>query len=84
MIQSDVAEDVWMKTNILKLNLDETDILPIASQFKLAKLESKRALIAGNQIKFTSSARDLGVHIDNTLTMKKHISTVCKLAYFDL
>ena len=74
----------WMMTNKLKLNPDKTEMLPIAQQSKLSTLESKSALIAGTQIEFTSSARDLGVQVDNTLSMDKHISTVCKSAYFEL
>ena len=74
----------WMVCNKLKLNPEKSEILPIGPQSKLSKLEIDTANINGTDIHFTSCARDLGVHIDSNLSMKKHISHICKVCYFEL
>ena len=38
----------------------------------------------GKRIPFRSSVRNLGVHLDQTLSMQQHISSVCRVAYPEL
>ena len=73
-----------MVCNKLKLNLEKSEIIPIRPQPKLNMLELDSANINGTDVKFTAYARDLGVYIDNNLSMKKHISHICKVCYFEL
>ena len=40
--------------------------------------------IGGKRIPFRSSVRNLGVHLDQTLSMQQHISSVCRAAYLEL
>ena len=40
--------------------------------------------IGGKHIPFRSSVRNLGVHLDQTLSMQQYISSVCRAAYLEL
>ena len=74
----------WMKCNKLKLNPEKTEFIPIASQRQLNNLNINMASVDGHNVEFSSGAKDLGVHIDNTLSMEKHISAVCRSANYEL
>ena len=85
VVESCIEEIIdWMKCNKLKLNPRKTELIPIASQRNLNDLDINMASVDGHNIMFSSGAKDLGVYIDNTLSMQKHISTVCKSAYYEL
>ena len=66
----------WMYSSKLKLNAEKTEVLPVASASRLSS--------GGKHISFKSSIRNLGVHLDQTLSMQQHISNVCHTAYLEL
>ena len=74
----------WMYSNKLKLNAEKTDVLPVASTSCLSSVDRDSVDIGGKRIPFKSSVRNLGVHLDQTLSMQQHISSVCRAAYLEL
>ena len=74
----------WMYSNKLKLNAEKTDVLPVASTSRLSSVGRDSVDIGGKRIPFRSSVRNLGVHLDQTLSMQQHISSVCRAAYLEL
>ena len=74
----------WMYSNKLRLNAEKTDILPVASTSRLSSVGRDSVDIGGKHIPFRSSVRNLGVHLDQTLSMQQHISSVCRAAYLEL
>ena len=74
----------WMYSNKLKLNAEKTEVLPVASTSRLSSVGRDSVDIGGKRIPFRSSVRNLGVHLDQTLSMQQHISSVCRAAYLEL
>ena len=59
----------WMYSKKLKQNAEKTEILPVASTSRLSSVGRDSAAIGGKCMPFKSSARNLGVHLDQTLSM---------------
>ena len=74
----------WMYSNKLKLNAEKTKVLPVTSTSRLSLVGRASADISGKHIPFKSSVRNLGVHLNQTLSMQQHISSVCRAAYLEL
>ena len=73
----------WMITNQLMLNDSKTEILHLTLRFTPApQLSSLR--VGGAEVAPSTSARDLGVVIDEHATMSQHVSSVCSSASFAL
>ena len=69
----------WAINNKLMLNDAKTENVHVNSQFRMAsKLPSVN--ISGAEIESSSSAKDLGVIIDNHLRMREHIRIICRSA----
>ena len=87
-IQSCVSDvRIWMTENKLKLNEDKTEAMIISSKYMpksiLASLPSSM-LVESATISFSKTARNLGVLFDTSLCMEKHVSQVCRTAYYEL
>ena len=74
----------WMYSNKLKLKAEKTEVLPVASTSRLSSIGRDSVDIGGKRIPFRSSVRNLGVHLDHTLSIQQHISSVCRAAYLEL
>ena len=74
----------WMYSKKLKLNADKTEVLPVASTSRLSSVGKDSVDIGGKRIPFRCSVRNLGFHLDQTLSMQQHISSVCRAAYLEL
>ena len=74
----------WMYSNKLKLNAEKNEVLPVASTSRLSSVGRDSVDIGGERIPFRSSVRNLGVYLDQTLSMQQHISSVCRAAYLEL
>ena len=74
----------WMYSNKLKVNAEKTGVLPVASTSRLSSVGRDSVDIGSKRIPFRSSVRNLGVHLDQTLSMQQHISSVCRAAYLEL
>ncbi|XP_071804869.1 uncharacterized protein [Asterias amurensis] len=74
---------VWSSRNGLKLNQQKTEFLHLSSKFR-SKSSLQPITIADSSLDPTSHARDLGVIIDDQLTMAKHVSNLCRASSFGL
>lgn len=75
--------DRWMCNNLLKLNQDKTELVVISSKFRhYPDLEHIR--VGDEYIAPKSSARNLGVIIDNCLCMEQHVKKICSEANYHL
>ena len=74
----------WMVTNKLKLNDNKTEILHLTSRFIPSTHDAPSLRVGVDNVSPSSSARDLGVVIDEHITMNHHVSSVCQSASFAL
>ena len=73
-----------MLCNKLKLNDEKTEVLCSGPQRALSLINEKSLRVGGNEILFSDCVKSLGVYLDPSLTMRQHISYICKSAYFEL
>ena len=73
-----------MYSNKLKLNAEKTEVLPVASTSRLSSVGRDSVDIGGKHIPFRYSVRNLGVPLNQILSMQQHISSVCSAAYLEL
>ena len=73
----------WMPLNGLKLNDGKTEFLAIHSKHKIPA-STPTILIGQDEISAFSTARNLGVIFDTTLSLCPHISSVVKVTFFQL
>ena len=71
----------WMRTFLLKLNPTKTKILVVASPNIQEQISIHGMFLDGKCIRFASSARNLGVLLDNELSFKHHIANIIKASY---
>ena len=73
----------WMAANMLKLNDGKTEYMVIASKNMIKQIpESVKSICIGNDnIPVTSSARNIGVMMDPTLSMELQINSICRSCY---
>ena len=74
----------WMASSFLKLNDNKTEVLLFGSRQKLNQQENLSLKIGDDKIHPSECARNIGVYFDNTLSMKNHVSTICKGAWYHL
>ena len=79
---SDVDE--WMAKNSLKLNQCKTQLLPVGTWQQLSKINCKEVVIKGINIKFCSSAKNLGFIFDSVLSIYDHIKSLASVCSFQL
>jgi hypothetical protein len=82
MCYIDIKE--WMTTNMLKLNDEKTEALLVGPANRRAKTDLCDITAGNSQIKLSTVVKNLGVYLDNELTMDKHVSYICKVCYFQL
>jgi HEPN domain-containing protein len=75
----------WMSSNFLSLNPSKTEFLIIGLPQQLCKLANP-TLHLPNGVTLTpvDSARNLGVILDNNLTLSKHISAISKSCFLHI
>ena len=56
----------------------------LGSLMRVSSVGCESAGIAGSSIPFQSTATYLGVHLDQTLSMKEHISSLCRTTFLAL
>ena len=74
----------WMRSNRLKLNSDKTQFMWLGSKQQLAKIETESMQIGEHCIKFSTSAKNLGVTFDPELKMDLHVNNMTRSCFFQL
>jgi len=83
--ESCVAEaKIWMGKNRLRLNDDKTEVMFVAGRHLLAKTCFPTVNIGDNQIETVDKVRNLGVFLDNDLSMDCQISNLIRILYANL
>ena len=74
-----------MRSNRLRLNPTKTEFIWVGSSNCLGKFESTEPIrVSGELVAPVMKVRDLGVIIDNELTLIPHVDSVVKLCFFHL
>ena len=63
-----------MRTNLLKLNDDKTEVMLIGTRQQLSKLPEVTVKIGNESINPTDTARNLGMYWNKTMTTTTHIN----------
>jgi hypothetical protein len=74
----------WLNKRFLHLNDSKTEAILLGSPTTVRKCGIQSIRISETVIICKSSVRDLGVIIDNSLTMDDHVSKVCRSAFSQL
>ena len=72
---------MWMATNLLQLN---TEFIIFGTQLQLLKINRNSIVVAGDNVKITTCARNLGIRFDNVLSMNVQINEMTKQAFRDI
>ena len=82
------ADDIntWCKSRRLQLNANKTEAIWFGSQANLAKLNSLDCSfrVGSSTVQPSTVVRDLGLHLDNELSMKQHVTKVAATCYYRL
>lgn len=74
----------WMNDNFLQLNSSKSEYLLIGTPHQLKSSPLTVLSFAGHSINPTTSATNLGVRFDPTLSFDLHIQHICKTSFFHL
>ncbi len=74
----------WMMNNFLLLNSEKTEVLIIGSKNPKSNNLEHCLTLDGCSVDSSSSVRNLGVLFDSNLTFDRHVSSICKTAFFHL
>ena len=75
--------DLWMVQNRLKLNQDKTEVLVFSSCYR-PRPNICNLTIVEEVVNCSSTAKDIGVTLDNSLSMVSHITAMSKSTFFHL
>jgi len=71
----------WMASNRLKLNEDKTQVIWLGTRHQVSKLTENTLTLP---VQFSTVVNDLGVQIDNQLSMSNHIAKLSRSCFFHL
>ena len=74
----------WLTSNRLSVNPSKTEFLIIGNLQQRNKIQSSSIVFCGSIISPSTSAQNLGVTFDSSLSLTKHISSICKSAYYQI
>jgi Reverse transcriptase (RNA-dependent DNA polymerase)/Endonuclease-reverse transcriptase len=75
----------WLTANRLSVNPSKTEYLIIGTPQQRSKVTTTSSIsFQGSDITPTDSTRNLGVLFDKDLSLKPHISSVCKTSYYHI
>ena len=82
----DCSESVsrWMSSNRLKLNPLKTELIWLHSSRRNLTFLRKDIVLFGSPITPVNVVRNLGVILDENMTMSEHIARVCRNCYYQL
>ena len=71
---------MWMSKNRLKLNANKTQLIWLGTRQQLVKLTVTQLRLTLSVVEFDSTVTDLGVVLDNQLSMQSQVAAVCRLS----
>ena len=75
--------DEWMRLNKLKLNSDKSELLVISSKYRpRPSLDS--ISISEQVVNSSVSARNLGLIVDDSLSLEEHVNSISKSCYYHI
>jgi hypothetical protein len=74
----------WMDENKLKLNEEKTEFFIAGSKNTLTFLDTVSLNVCGSDVTPTETVKNLGVHLDSSLTMSDHITSICRALNYQL
>ena len=74
----------WMKTNMLKLNDDKTNILIIHPKSAHQHHLPESVRIGNTNVTPNTHARNLGVTFDCNMSLERHVTNISRTAYYHL
>ena len=74
----------WMSTNKLKLNAEKTEVMVITAPHFSEKVNTPEVVIDGVAVAPVKAARNIGVLLDNTMSLSDHITAVCQSCMYHL
>lgn len=79
---SDIS--AWMKSNMLKLNQDKTELIIFTTKQRTKDFVNCSISFDGHIVNEASVVKNLGVLFDKTLTMEKQVSSVSKSCFLQI
>ena len=76
--------ETCMDDLLSSVNGNKTEITPAVSTSLLSLLGSEFENIGGNKIPFKPSVKYLEVHLDHTMSLQQHISSICRSTLLEL
>lgn len=84
-IESCVSEiKLWMERNMLKLNDDKTEFIVFKSKHNTSSFAEANFQVGGAAVEVSSRIRNLGVTLDQTLSMQTHVNAIAKVCFYHL
>ena len=75
----------WMTSNKLQLNEEKTECLLVAKKTVLSKAPCHRSItLNGSEVQISRVVRNLGVHVDASLSFQQQVSHICRICYLEL
>ena len=75
---------LWMEHDKLLLNDDKTEFLIIGTRQQLSKVNISSITVGNSDVMRSSVVRNLGVFIDDKLSMNSHINKICNTSFYYL
>ena len=72
----------WMEHDKLLLNDEKTEFLIIGTRQQLSKVDIYSITVGNSDVMRSSVVKNLGVFIDDKLSMTSHINEICKTFYY--
>ena len=76
--------DNWMSCNRLKLNTDKTQVIWLGGRQQLEKVKVTDIQLQSTNVTAAPMVVDLGVRIDNQLTMSAHVAHLAQSCFYQL
>ena len=73
-----------MSSNRLKLNSEKTQFIWLGSRQQLSKVGIDHIHLGNHAVTSQSTVCNLGVHLDNQLTMKVHVQRISQTSFYQL
>jgi hypothetical protein len=71
----------WFSFSLLTLNVLKTEFIILGSPSLISKCPIRHITVGGEQITVSSTVRNLGIHVDSSLSMHSHILTTCAKSF---